>query len=104
MSRQQLLTQKLTVSEILREYGKRFTQIRHRYSDGHNGRCAMGVIMSFHGWNGKDEPGSAKKMLVAFGELKDSGINNDLLMELNDSGFTFDEIADYFERFKNTDF
>lgn len=98
MSQQQLLIQKLTISEILREYGKKFTQIRNRYSDGYNGRCAMGVIMSFHGWDGKDEPGSAKKMLVAFDELKHSGINNDLLMKLNDSSMTFDDIADYLDR------
>jgi hypothetical protein len=98
MSRQQLLIQKLTISEILREYGKKFTQIPNRYSDGHNGRCAMGVIMSFHGWDGKDEPGSAKKMLAAFDEFKDSGINNDLLMKLNDSSMTFEDIADYLDR------
>lgn len=98
MSQQQLLIQKLTISEILREYGKKFTQIQNRYSDGYNGRCAMGVIMSFHGWDGKDEPGSAKKMLAAFDELKHSGINNDLLMKLNDSRMTFDEIADYLDR------
>ena len=98
MSRQQLLIQKLTISEILREYGKKFTQIQNRYSDGYNGRCAMGVIMSFHGWDGKDEPGSAKKILAAFDELKHSGISNDLLMKLNDSSMTFEDIADYLDR------
>jgi hypothetical protein len=41
---QQLLKQELTISEILRTYGKQFRQITERYSDGHNGRCAMGVI------------------------------------------------------------
>ena len=43
---QQLLRQELTVSQILRTYGKQFTQITERYSDGNNGRCVMGVIMS----------------------------------------------------------
>lgn len=96
---QQLLKQELTVSQILREYGKKFMQIRKLYSDGQNGRCAIGVIMSFHGWNGRDEPpGSAKKLLVVFDELKHSGIDEDLLIELNDSGMTFDEIADYLDR------
>jgi hypothetical protein len=26
-----------------------------RYSDGHNGRCAIGLIMSYFGWNGKND-------------------------------------------------
>ena len=49
----------LSDSAILR---KTFYTIRKRYSDGHNGRCAIGVIMSYHGWNGRDERGSAKKL------------------------------------------
>ncbi|MPZ07995.1 MAG: hypothetical protein GEU26_16525 [Nitrososphaeraceae archaeon] len=52
---QQLLRLELTVSQILREYGKKFTQIIERYSDGRNGRCVIGLIMSYHGWNGKDD-------------------------------------------------
>src|ERR687897_977535 len=95
---QQLLKQEPTVSQILREYRKKFTQTRKLYSDGQNGRCAIGIIMSFHGWNGRDEPGSAKKLLAAFDEVKHSGIDEDLLIELNDSGMTFDEIADYPDR------
>jgi hypothetical protein len=27
-------------------------QVQNRYSDGHDGRCAMGVIMSYFGWAG----------------------------------------------------
>ena len=54
--------------------------------------------MSFHGWNGREEPGSAKKLLDAFDELIHSGIDEDLLIELNDSGMTFDEITDYLDR------
>jgi hypothetical protein len=50
---QRLLKQEMTVSQILRTYGKRFTQIQKKYSDGHNGRCAIGVIMSYYGWDGK---------------------------------------------------
>ena len=50
MGRQQLLLrQELTVSQILRTYGKQFRQITERYSDGHDGRCALGVIMSYYG-------------------------------------------------------
>ena len=62
---QQLLKQELTVPEILREYGRRFTQISTQYSDGHNGRCAMGVIMSYYGWNGKDDSQASGKLLGA---------------------------------------
>ena len=95
---QQLLKQDMSISQILRSYGKRFTQIRKRYSDGHNGRCAIGVIMSYHGWNGKDEPGSARRLLAASIQLKHADIDEGLLIDLNDSGYTFDEIADYLDR------
>ena len=50
------------------------------------------------GWNGKDEPGSAKRLLAAFVELKHNGIDKDLLIDLNDSGTTFDETGDYLDR------
>jgi hypothetical protein len=95
---QQLLKQDMSISQILRSYGKHFTQIRKRYSDGHNGRCVIGVIMSYHGWNGKDEPGSARRLLAASIQLKHAGIDEGLLIDLNDSGYTFDEIADYLDR------
>jgi hypothetical protein len=95
---QQLLKQDMSISQILRSYGKHFTQIRKRYSDGHNGRCAIGVIMSYHGWNGKDEPGSAQRLLAASIQLKHANIDEGLLVDLNDSGYTFDEIADYLDR------
>ena len=95
---QQLLKQDMSISQILRSYGKHFTQIRKRYSDGHNGRCAIGVIMSYHGWNGKDEPGSARRLLAASIQLKHADIDEGLLIDLNDSGYTFDEIADHLDR------
>ena len=48
MGRQQLLLkQELTIPQILRTYGKQFRQITERYSDGRNGRCALGVIWSY---------------------------------------------------------
>ena len=62
---QQLPKQDMTISQILRTYGKQFRQIQMRYSDGQEGRCAIGVIMSYLGWNGKDEPGSAQTLLAA---------------------------------------
>jgi len=95
---QQPLKQDMTISQILRTYGKQFRQIQMRYSDGHKGRCAIGVIMSYLGWNGKDDPGSAQTLLAAFDNLKQADIDEGLLMELNDSGYTFDEIADCLDR------
>jgi hypothetical protein len=98
MSRQQLLLrQELTVSQILRIYGKQFIQITERYSDGMNGRCAMGVIMSYFGWDGKDDVRASRKLLSAFIALTHAGVNKDLVIQLNDSGMSFDEIADYFD-------
>ena len=88
----------MTISQILRTYGKQFRQIQMRYSDGQEGRCAIGLLMSFYGWDGKDDLDATKRLLAAFVELKDAGIDEGLLIDLNDSGYTFDEIADYLDR------
>ena len=96
MSRQQLLLrQELTVSQILRTYGKQFKQIHYQYSDGHNGRCALGVIMSYYGWNGQDESLSTRRSLSELIGIRHTDIDMNLIIDLNDSGWTFDEIADY---------
>ena len=94
---QQVLKQELTVSQILRIYGKQFTQIQSQYSDGHDGRCALGVIMSYYGWNGKDDSQAPRKLSHTLIELGFADIDQNLLIEMNDSGFTFDEIADYLD-------
>ena len=96
---QQLLKQELTVPEILREYGRRFTQISTQYSDGHNGRCAMGVIMSYYGWNGKDDFQAASKLLGTLIALRCAGIDKNSLIDMNDLGMSFDEIANYLDKF-----
>jgi hypothetical protein len=93
----QLLKPELTVSQILRIYGKQFTQITEQYSDGHNGRCAMGVIMSYLGWDGKDDVRVSRKLLSAFIALTQAGVSKDLVVQLNDSGMSFDEIAEYLD-------
>jgi hypothetical protein len=99
MSRQQLLLkQELTISQILRIYGKQFMQISERYSDGRNGRCAPGVIMSYFGWNGRDDSNASSKLLGTLITLRSAGIDKNVIIEMNDSGFTFDEIADYLDR------
>jgi hypothetical protein len=95
---QQLLKQELTVSQILRIHGKKFRQVRKRYSDGHNGRCAVGVVMSYYGWNGKDDSHAGGKLLGASIALRHTGVSKDLIIQLNDSGKTFGEIADYLDR------
>jgi hypothetical protein len=95
---QQLPKQNMTISQILRTYGKQFRQIQMRYSDGQEGRCAIGLLMSFYGWDGKDDLDATKRLLAALVELKDAGIDEGLLIDLNDSGYTFDEIADYLDR------
>jgi hypothetical protein len=101
MSQQLILKQQqeqeLTVSEILREYGNKFIQVQNRYSDGHDGRYAIGVIMSYLGWNGKDDSYAAEKLLGASIALRHAGVNKELIIRLNDSGATFDEIANYID-------
>ena len=78
----QLLKQKLTISEILRVYGKQFTQIAERYSDGHNGRCAIDMIISYHGWNGKDDSNAGGKLLSTLVALRYAGVSKELIIRL----------------------
>ena len=54
--------------------------------------------MSYFGWDGADDFDTAKVLFAAMGKLKRAGIDEELLMELNDLGMTFDEIADYLDR------
>ena len=79
---QQLLKQDMTVSQILRTYGKQFRQIQNLYSDGINGRCSD----------------AAELLLAASIQMKHAVVDEGLLIDLNDSGYTFDEIADYLDR------
>jgi hypothetical protein len=48
-----------------------------QYSDGLNGRCAMGVIMSYFGWNGKDDSKTTTKLLGTLIALRHAGIDKD---------------------------
>ena len=87
-----------SISQIIRTYGKQFTQIRKQYTDGLSGRCVMGVIMSYYGWDGKCITNAERRLYAALVALRQAGISKELLIELNDSGGTFDEIADYLDR------
>lgn len=90
-----------SISQIIRTYGKQFTQIRKQYTDGRGGRCVMGVIMSYYGWDGKCINNAERRLYAALIALRRAGISKELLIELNDSGATFDQIADYLDNFKN---
>ena len=90
--------QESSISQILRTYGKQFTQIRKQYTDGLAGRCVMGVIMSYYGWDGKCITNAERRLYAALVALRQAGISKELLIDLNDSGATFDEIADYLDK------
>jgi len=90
--------QEATISQIIRTYGKYYKQIRKRYTDGLGGRCVMGVIMSYYGWDGKCITNAERRLYAALVALKRAGITKELLIELNDSGATFDDIADYLDK------
>jgi hypothetical protein len=75
MNQQLLLKEKLPVSQILRTYGKQFMQITERYSDGHNGRGALGVIMSYFGWDGRVDFDSADDIVAISDVLKHAEID-----------------------------
>jgi len=53
--------------------------------------------MSYHGWNGKDDSHASGKLLGALIALRRAGVNKELIIRLNDSGATFEEIADYLD-------
>ena len=93
--------QESSISQIIRSYGKLFRQIRKQYTDGVGGRCVMGVLMSYYGWDGKCISNAERKLYATLCALRQAGINKELLIELNDSGATFDEIADYLDNIKN---
>jgi hypothetical protein len=57
----------------------------------------MGVITSYYGWNGQGDS-QAAKLLNALIALRYAGIDRNLLIEMNDSGFTFNKIAVYLDR------
>ena len=88
----------MTVSQILHTYGKQATQIREQYSDGFNGRCAIGVIISYYDWNGIRRSDAARMCILCFDK---PGSGKDIVVQLNDSGTTFDETADYLDRIGN---
>ena len=100
---QQLLTQNLTVSQILRTSGKQFRQITERYSDGPNGRYAIGVIMSYFGPDGKCDSEMISSLLAHLPTLGNIGIYDDFfIIGRNYSDMTFDEGANYLDRTHNS--
>jgi hypothetical protein len=54
--------------------------------------------MSYHNWNGKDDFDVPNRLLDALTTLGRDGISENLIIRLNDSGATFDEIADCLDR------
>ena len=54
--------------------------------------------MSYFGWDGTDDFDAATVLFASLHKLKQAGFDEDLLMNLNDSGYSFDEIADYLDR------
>jgi hypothetical protein len=54
--------------------------------------------MSYYGWKGKADSYPAEKLLGASIALRHTGVSKDLIIRLNDSGSTFNEIVDYLDR------
>jgi len=97
----QLSTEAVSVSQIIRTFGKQFRQIRKQYTDGHEGRCVLGVIMSYYGWDGKCISNAERRLYSAMTALRRAGVSKEQLIEMNDSGATFDEIADFLDNIQN---
>jgi hypothetical protein len=54
--------------------------------------------MSYFDCNGRVDYQATSKLLGALIALRTAGIDKNLLIELNDSGFMFNEIDDYMDR------
>jgi hypothetical protein len=54
--------------------------------------------MSYFGWSGRDDSQAASKLLGTLIALRSAGIDKNLLIEMNDSGYSFEEIADYIDQ------
>ena len=80
---------------------KTIQAVKKLYSDEPDGRCAIGVIMEYYGWDGKHNSDMTKSLLATYHALKKANISDDIIIELNDSGVTFDEIADFLDRYQN---
>jgi hypothetical protein len=53
--------------------------------------------MSYFGWDGMHNSNAPYNLQTALHTLKDAGIHSGTVIKLNDSGKTFDEIADYID-------
>ena len=79
------------ISSILRRYGPKFRQIKYKMEDSRNGRCALGVLFDY-----------GKKLRVS--EMRMPALSGALLQYMNDkAGYSFKEIADWFEHEGNVD-
>lgn len=92
----------IKASQILRIHGKKFTQIKGRYTDFNDGRCAIGVLADYLGWGGNNSKMFADNITDKMTEFyKNSKLGEAFpvaLVKLNDYGDkTFDEIADWLE-------
>ena len=64
----------------------------------------MGVVLSYFGWDGKLDYISTS-LQTALPTLSNADLRDDFsIIELNDSGMTFDEIADSLDRISNSRF
>ena len=70
------------------------------------GGILMGITadvlsVSYYGWNGKRDSDSfdvARSLTSTLHALKNTGVQIDFIAQLNDSGVTFDEIADFLDK------
>lgn len=48
----------------------------------YNQICAIGMIISYHGWNGKDDSNAGGKLLSALVALRYAGVSKELIIRL----------------------
>jgi hypothetical protein len=51
--------------------------------------------MSYYGWDGEESAYESSELFNALLALRYTGISIDLIIDLNDSGLAFGQIADY---------
>jgi len=82
------------LSQILRQ--TKVKQIQCDLSDGKGGFCALGVLANFYGWDGKGHAGEFYLRVIK--ELGKGGLETWHIFNKNDSGWSFEQIADFLEQ------
>lgn len=75
-------------------------QIKYQRSDNRDGRCAIGALMGYEGWDGRHDTDMDRKeelrYVIKVGQALSLDVYTNVFAK-NDAGWTFNEIADWLD-------